>query len=174
MQSHALSFFHLSSPDLLLGMDADPAKTQHLRRCSRRIPQLARDGIRLRQFGQQIIERLGGKRIHPAWVVPGGVSEPLSRSESRRHSLNAFPKRWPSPSALSTGSRAPWKVSAKRSPAFGNFPTLFMGIVKDDGGLTFYDGKLRIVDAAGHVVADGLDPAHTPITSARKSSPGAI
>src|ERR1700758_4810763 len=27
VQSHALSFFHLSSPDLLLGMDADPSKS---------------------------------------------------------------------------------------------------------------------------------------------------
>ena len=34
-----------------------------------------------------------------------------------------------------------------------------MGMVKEDGGLTFYDGKLRIVDAFGHVVANGLDPA---------------
>ena len=76
-QSHALSFFYLSSPDLLLGMDADPAqrKCSASRRCSR---SLARDGVRLRQIGQQIIELLGGKRIHPAWVVPGGVSEPLT------------------------------------------------------------------------------------------------
>ena len=77
VQSHALSVFHLSSPDLLLGMDADPAKS-NLWGVFERDPQLARDGIRLRQFGQQIIERLGGKRIHPAWVVPGGVSAPLS------------------------------------------------------------------------------------------------
>jgi NAD-reducing hydrogenase large subunit len=31
--------------------------------------------------------------------------------------------------------------------------------VKDDGGLTFYDGKLRFVDASGSVVAKDLDPA---------------
>ena len=36
---------------------------------------------------------------------------------------------------------------------------MFLGIVKDDGGLTFYDGKIRIVDAGGYVVATGLDPA---------------
>src|SRR5450631_635714 len=79
VQSHALSVFHLSSPDLLLGMDADPTKS-NLWGVFERNPQLARDGIRLRQFGQQIIERLGGKRIHPAWVVPGGVSAPLSQT----------------------------------------------------------------------------------------------
>jgi NAD-reducing hydrogenase large subunit len=64
VQSHALSFFYLSSPDLLLGMDADPAK-RNMFGVARSPSELARDGIRLRQFGQQIIERLGGKRIHP-------------------------------------------------------------------------------------------------------------
>ena len=90
MQSHALSFFHLSSPDLLLGMDADPAK-RNIFGVLEKKPELARDGIRLRQFGQQIIERLGGKRIHPAWVVPGGVSEPLTQS-NRDAILAAIPE----------------------------------------------------------------------------------
>jgi NAD-reducing hydrogenase large subunit len=77
VQSHALSFFHLSSPDLLLGMDCDPAKRNILGILAAN-PEMARDGIRLRKFGQEIIELLGGKRIHPGWIVPGGVSEPLT------------------------------------------------------------------------------------------------
>src|SRR5208283_633734 len=80
VQSHALSFFHLSSPDLLLGMDSDPAKRNILGILGA-YPQLGRDGIILRKFGQKIIEMLGGKRIHPAWAVPGGVSEPLSEEK---------------------------------------------------------------------------------------------
>ena len=86
VQSHALSFFYLSSPDLLLGMDAIP-RARNIFGVIEKKPELARDGIRLRQFGQQIIERLGGKRIHPAWVVPGGVSEPLTAVEPRRDPL---------------------------------------------------------------------------------------
>jgi NAD-reducing hydrogenase large subunit len=77
LQSHALSFFHLSSPDLLLGMDFDPAR-RNIFGVMEAYPHLALDGIKLRKFGQQIIEWLGGKRIHPAWVVPGGVNAPLS------------------------------------------------------------------------------------------------
>ena len=87
-QSHALSLFHLSSPDLLLGMDADPAKS-NIFGVAEKNPELALDGIRLRQFGQKIIERLGGKRIHPAWIVPGGVSEAAHRSQSRRDPVGA-------------------------------------------------------------------------------------
>jgi NAD-reducing hydrogenase large subunit len=77
VQSHALSFFHLASPDFLLGLDYDPAKLNIFEMMNTH-PNIARDGILLRKFGQQIIELLGGKRIHPGWIVPGGVSEPLS------------------------------------------------------------------------------------------------
>jgi len=76
VQSHALSFFHLSSPDLLFGFDAEPGG-RHLFGVLGANPQLARDGVGLRRFGQQVIESLGGKRIHPGWVVPGGVASPL-------------------------------------------------------------------------------------------------
>lgn len=157
VQSHALSLFHLSSPDLLLGMDADPAKS-NLFGVLDKDPGLARDGIALRKFGQQIIERLGGKRIHPAWVVPGGVSDPLSQ-EDRDTILKAIPE------ALAIAVRSlSWLKRTMEGfreeiTSFGNFPSLFMGMVKEDGGLTFYDGKLRIVDASGRDVAVGLDPA---------------
>src|ERR1051325_5576074 len=126
VQSHALSVFHLSSPDLLLGMDSDPAK-RNLWGVFERDPQIARDGIRLRQFGQQIIERLGGKRIHPAWVVPGGVSDPLS-AEKRAAIVGMIPE------ALAIVERALplFKRVFEQFPdevqTFANFPSLFMGL----------------------------------------------
>ncbi|HEX6805130.1 MAG TPA: Ni/Fe hydrogenase subunit alpha [Terriglobales bacterium] len=157
VQSHALSLFHLSSPDLLLGMDADPAKT-NIFGVLEKNPQLAHDGIALRKFGQQIIERLGGKRIHPAWVVPGGVSDPLSHQD-RDAILKALPE------ALAIAERSiAWFKSViegfrQEIASFGNFPSLFMGTVKPDGRLTFYDGTIRLVDASGTLVARDLDPA---------------
>jgi NAD-reducing hydrogenase large subunit len=156
IQSHALSLFHLSSPDLLLGMDADPADS-NIFGVLEKDPQLARDGIALRKFGQQIIERLGGKRIHPAWVVPGGVTHPLSPGD-RDSILKVIPD------ALAIAIRSlAWLKSTMEKfrdeiASFGNFPSLFMGTVKEDGGLTFYDGKIRVVDATGEIVANGLDP----------------
>src|SRR6266852_3645071 len=59
IQSHALSFFHLSAPDLLLGMDSSPA-TRNVFGLMAANREVARGGIRLRQFGQEIIEMLGG------------------------------------------------------------------------------------------------------------------
>jgi NAD-reducing hydrogenase large subunit len=40
----------------------------------------------------------------------------------------------------------------------GNFPTLFLGLVSPAGTLEYYDGVIRIVDAEGNTIADGLDP----------------
>ena len=157
VQSHALSFFYLSSPDLLLGMDADPS-TCNIFGVLQKKPELARDGVRLRQFGQQIIERLGGKRIHPAWVVPGGVSGPLS--ELNRDAILAG---IPEVLAIAERTLAWFKSSIEGFRAeiasFGNFPTLFLGIVKKDGGLTFYAGGIRVVNSAGDVIANALDPS---------------
>ncbi len=160
LQSHALSFFHLSSPDLVLGMDADPA-INNIFGVADRNPEIARNGIRLRQFGQQIIERLGGKRIHPAWIVPGGVSEPLTQ-QNRDAILAGVPE------ALKiVESTLDWFKSIRERfreeiTTFGNFPTLFMAMVKPDGGLTFYDGTVSIMDGAGEMVASGLEPARYP------------
>lgn len=157
LQSHALSFFHLSSPDLVLGMDADPSQ-RHLFGVAQANEELARDGIRLRQFGQEIIARLAGKRIHPSWVVPGGVNSPLS-AEDRDAMLAGIPE------ALTRVERSlEWfKQTFGQFDAelrtFANFPSLFMGMVSPKGELELYDGKLRIVDPMSRIVADQLDPA---------------
>ena len=160
LQSHALSFFHLSSPDLVLGMDGDPSK-QHLFGVAEKNPEIARHGIRLRQFGQQIIERLGGKRIHPAWIVPGGVSEPLTQV-NRDAILAGIPETLKIVEHTLDWFKSVREKFREEITTFGNFPSLFMAITKPDGGLTFYDGGVTIVDAAGDVVASNLDAAHYP------------
>src|SRR6185369_11178344 len=127
VQSHALSFFYLSSPDLLLGMDSDPG-ARNIFGVMKASPDLARDGIRLRQFGQQTIETLAGKRIHPSWVVPGGVNEALPE-ERRDQILQGIPE------AIAIAGRAlDWfKTEMERFRdeirTFANFPTLFLGLV---------------------------------------------
>ena len=155
-QSHALSFFHLTSPDLLLGMDADPAK-RNIFGVIAEHPQLARDGIALRRIGQQIIELLGGKRIHPAWVVPGGVTEPLSQ-EKRIKLLSMLPEA----KEIIERTLAWFKGSLDKFPeearTFANFPSMFLGLVSKEGGLELYDGNLRLVDARGHILEDQVPP----------------
>ncbi|HEV3276280.1 MAG TPA: Ni/Fe hydrogenase subunit alpha [Terriglobia bacterium] len=156
IQSHALSFFYLSAPDLLLGMESDPAR-RNLFGVAEAHPGLARDGVGLRQFGQQIIESLGGRRIHPGWVVPGGVAEPLT-AERRDRILGAIPE------ALNRVQRTlDWfkrTIESFREEirTFANFPSMFLGLVGPEGELETYDGNLRLADEGGNLVQDQLDP----------------
>jgi NAD-reducing hydrogenase large subunit len=157
VQSHALSFFHLSGPDLLLGWDADPAK-RNLFGLIAAEPEFARAGIRLRQFGQEVIESLGGKRIHPAWAVPGGVREALA-PERRDYLRERLPESRQTALAGLERFKKILDTHQEETEMFGNFPSLFLGLVRPDGTWEHYDGVLRFVDSAGKIVADNIDPA---------------
>ncbi|MBK1650297.1 Ni/Fe hydrogenase subunit alpha [Rhabdochromatium marinum] len=156
VQSHALSFFHLSSPDLLLGWDADP-KSRNIFGVMQQQPELAKDGIRLRQIGQTIIEILGGKKIHPTWVVPGGVSEALS--QDKRDAMQAM-----LPEALEIAKRtyATFKALLPKfkdeASHFGTLPTLFLSLVSETGQLEHCTGVLRVKDAKGRIIEDKVPP----------------
>jgi NAD-reducing hydrogenase large subunit len=157
VQSHALSFFHLSSPDFLLGYDADPDRRNILALADSH-PEVARDGIRLRKWGQEVIETIAGKRIHPSWATPGGVARPLTE-DGRDRIWKGLQE------ALEIAQRtlAWWKrvldEHQEEARTFGNFPTLFMGMVDEDGLIDHTDGKLRFVSETGEIVQDQIDPA---------------
>lgn len=154
IQSHALSFFYLSSPDLILGMDAAPAE-RHILGLAAKHEDVARNGIALRQFGQQIIEDLAGRRIHPAWVVPGGVSRPMT-PEQRTRVLEQVPAMIEIARKMLEAYEG-WAVKfADEIEFLGEHPSLYVGLVADDGGLEHYDGHLRVIDQDGHVLQSSI------------------
>jgi NAD-reducing hydrogenase large subunit len=156
-QSHALSFFHLSAPDLLLGFDSPPAQ-RNLFGLAAVHPELARGGIRLRQFGQEIIEALGGQKIHPAWVAPGGVRGPLTE-ERRTHLRGRIPEAKATARTALRTFKDLLDQYQDEVDAFGQFPSLFLGLVAEDGTWEHYGDRIRIVDSQGQMVADKLEAA---------------
>jgi NAD-reducing hydrogenase large subunit len=154
VQSHALSFFYLSAPDLLLGMDSDPASRNVLGLLAQ-YPDLARDGIELRKFGQQVIEQLAKERIHPSWVVPGGVNAPMDR-QVRDKILAALPQA----NAIVERTLALFKSKIdtfqEEIENFGSAPTMYAGMVDEEGNLRFYDGRLRFRNADGTIARDQI------------------
>ncbi len=155
-QSHALSFFHLSSPDMLLGFDSDPARRNVIGVIEDH-PALAKDGIALRKFGQQVIESLAKERIHPSWTVPGGVNAPLDHV-ARDRILAGLPEA--KAIALRTIGFFKGVVDQFEDEIanFGNAPTLSAGLTDADGNLQLYDGGMRFVDASGKIVVDQMAP----------------
>jgi NAD-reducing hydrogenase large subunit len=152
IQSHALSFFHLSAPDLLLGFDADPA-VRNVFGLMADEPELARRGIRLRGFGQSVIEAIAGRKVHAPGIVPGGIAEPMTE-ETRLALLEGLDE------AAETAALALDLFTDildrfdREVRAFGQFPSYFLALANEDGLWEHYDGHLKVVDAEGTVVAD--------------------
>lgn len=160
VQSHALSFFHLSSPDLLLGMEADPAIRNIFGVVAAR-PELGRAGIRLRRFGQRTIELLGGKRIHTGWVVPGGVTEPLDAA-NRDEILAMIPEAYDN---VKLAFAAYKQIASSFKPeieVFANFPSAYLGLINEDESIEFTDGALRLIDPKGQTIEDGITAVRFP------------
>jgi NAD-reducing hydrogenase large subunit len=156
IQSHALSFFHLSAPDFLLGWDTPQAKRNVFGLIAANTD-LARAGIRLRQFGQEIIAVLGGQKIHPSWAVPGGVRSPLTE-EGRARIRAWLPEAYTTTKIAFDLFKKTMDTHKKEIEIFGNFPSLFMGLVEADGTWEHHGGKLRFTDSSGSIIADQLDP----------------
>lgn len=156
IQSHALSFFHLSSPDLLLGWDADPA-VRNVFGLIGSEPELARRGIRLRGFGQSVIEAIAGRKIHSPGIVPGGIAQPMTEEvrTTLLHGLDEAKATAEDALELFIGMLERFD---RESRSFGCFPSLHLALANEAGTWENYDGKLRVIDADGNIVAAGLDP----------------
>jgi NAD-reducing hydrogenase large subunit len=151
VQSHALSFFHLSAPDWLLPALVPPAE-RNLFGLLRLEPAFAHAGIRLRAFGQDLIARLAGRRIHPVAAIAGGFEGQLAAAD--RAAVRAA-----LPGAFAAVELA-WERWERRHPlpAVDAGPSLFIGLVSALGDWELQAGRLRVVDSAGGVVADRIDP----------------
>jgi NAD-reducing hydrogenase large subunit len=154
VQSHALSFFYLSSPDFLLGMDSDPASRNVLGVIAK-YPELARDGIELRKFGLQLIESLAKERVHPSWVVPGGVATPML-VQARDHVLSELAEAKAIIDRTLSLMKGAMDNYKEEIDFFGSAPTMYAGLVDAKGNLQLYDGNLRFRDAAGEIVEDQI------------------
>jgi NAD-reducing hydrogenase large subunit len=152
VQSHALSFFYLSAPDFLLGMDSDPASRNVLGVIAGH-PELARDGIELRKFGLLVVEGLAQERVHPSWIVPGGVATPLS-SSTRDRILSELPAAKGIAERTLQFFKSALDQYKEEIEFFGSFPTMYAGMVDAKGNLQLYDGGLRFRSATGGLVED--------------------
>jgi NAD-reducing hydrogenase large subunit len=160
LQSHALHFFHLSSPDLLFGFGSDAGR-RHILAVAEAHPQIARQGVLLRQFGQDVIFATAGKKVHGTGSVPGGVNRALPRAER-----DALAARLPQvlawcEQAVDLVARL-HEADAPLYDGFGAAPMALMSLLgtgERDGALELYDGRLTVRDAAGAVTVDGADPA---------------
>ncbi len=151
-QSHALHFFHLASPDLLFGINANP-EIRNVIGVAREFKNLAVQGVMMRKFGQEIIRATAGKKIHGTGAIPGGINKNLSAAE-RDFFTNgeAIPN---------IDKMIDWSLEAielfknyhkehrELVDSFATFPSNHLSLVRKDGALDLYHGVLRGIDAKG-------------------------
>jgi len=156
-QSHALHFFHLASPDLLFGFDA-PVEKRNIIGVIYAHPDLAKKAVLMRKFGQEVIKATAGKKIHGTGSIPGGVNKnllPEERDELRKD-VNTMIE-W-SVEGLNLCKKI-IRADEKRLLEFASFESNFLSIVRDDGCMDLYDGKLRAKDPDGKSIFDLILPA---------------
>ena len=155
LQSHALHFFHLSSPDLLFGFDSDAAR-RNIVGVAAAHPELARRGVLLRKFGQEVIRVTAGKRIHGTGSVPGGVNRSVPPAERRilRAECGRITE-WCREAVHLV--RRLFEQNLEEYRAFGSFPAHALSMVRADGAMDLYHGGLRARTAAGGTLFDHVD-----------------
>ena len=147
IQSHGMHFFELAGPDLLLGFDADPA-IRNVVGLIQANPGLTLKAVNLRKFGQEIIQTLGGRRIHPNFAVPGGVNKALQPAD--RDTILAGYNDAIATLKVGLGIMKDWaERNMEDINKFAVFATGYMGLTTPDNGLELYDGTIRLVDRAG-------------------------
>lgn len=155
MQSHALHFFHLSSPDLLFSFESDINK-RHILAVLAEYPDIALQGVKLRKYGQEVIRMVSGKRVHGSGAIAGGMNKALSREE-RDYLLQDSQQMvdW-SQAAVDLIKR----VHTSNRPFYDAFATLrsnYLSLVQPNGALELYHGGIRVKNPAGSLLLDQAD-----------------
>ena len=159
-QSHVLHFFHLASPDLLFGVDGDPA-LRNVIGVAIKHKELVVQAVMMRKYGQEIIKATAGKKVHGTGAVPGGINKHLTQEE-KDHFLNG-------PDPMNIDKMIDWSLGALEFfkgyhaqnkdliDKFAAFPSSHVSLVRKDGAMDLYHGVLRGVDSEGNKVLNDVD-----------------
>ena len=156
-QSHALHFFHLCSPDILFGFDADPA-VRNVIGVAQHHKELAVQGVMMRKYGQEIIKATAGKKIHGTGAIPGGINKNLSIEERDTFLADIDQMIEWSHGALEL-AKGYTVENLEMLSDFGSFPSNHLSLVAEDGSMDLYHGNLRAIDADGETIVDQVAPA---------------
>ncbi len=152
LQSHALHFFHLCSPDLLFGFESKLA-SRNIVGVITKYPQLALQGVKLRKYGQEVIRIISGKRIHGTGCVPGGMNKPLSK-EDKNYLLTDIEQiiDW-ADSAVRT-ARDCYLANEPFHKNFAGLRSNYLSMIGSRGELELYHGTLRLKHSSGQILFD--------------------
>jgi len=147
IHNHSLHFFFLAGPDFLV-----KGREQGLLALIREKPELAEKAIQLRKVGQKIVEKTGGRAIHPVTALPGGVTKKMSKKEvdeiaadlssvekDLRELVNACKE------GLLDKKELMLELDSQRS---------YYSALLNNGDFDLYNGKIRIIKPDGQIAEE--------------------
>jgi len=154
---HATHFFALGGPDFIVGPAAPPSRRNIIGVVQKVGAELGGQVIAMRRVAHEVAELLGGRRIHPVGMIPGGVSRPVTAEQQTRlrqigDEMVAFAETAQRVFAKVVLGNKGFRRILEES-AF-QFRCRSMGLVNEHGEPDYYDGRLRVVDADGAVTHD--------------------
>jgi F420-non-reducing hydrogenase large subunit len=160
---HTLHFYYLGAPDFVVGPDAPPDKRNVLGVIEKVGLEIGKKVIEHRRWAQDLQIKIAGRSTHPVWCIAGGVSKGITKEivdelkekgpkcvEFAEFTLKVFED-------IVLKNKA--YLDLILSPGY-RLEVGDMGLVDENNKVNFYDGKVRVKDAAGREVAKYSAPEY--------------
>ncbi len=159
---HTTHFYALGGPDFVVGPDAPPAERNILGVVKKVGLEVGGKVINMRKTGHDLIQMMGGRRVHPNWGLPGGVSKGITEEQRKiieekgreavefaQFSLKVFDD-----IVLANNDY----VNLIKADMYVH-KTYNMGMVDAQNRTNFYDGQIRVTSPSGkeHAKYDAKD-----------------
>ncbi len=149
---HTTHFYALGGPDFVMGPDAPVAERNILGVIHKVGLEIGGQVIQARKYGHNVVEKIGGRKVHPCTSIPGGITKHITEEE--RQEIEKM-GRW----AIEFGQ---FSLGLFNDLVLGNqeyvdlilgdiytHHTYSIGLVDDENKVNFYDGKVSVVAPDG-------------------------
>ena len=149
---HTTHFYILGGPDFVMGPDAPVAERNIIGVIGKVGLELGGAVIKTRMRNHHIIEKIGGRGVHPVFGLPGGVSKALKEEDRKEIEEIALESVEFAKLSLKVFDDIVLKNKAYVDLVLSDgytHKTYYMGLVDANNKVNFYDGMLRVVDPNG-------------------------
>lgn len=136
--------------DLLFGFD-DDVRHRNIVGVIEDYPEIAKQGVMLRKYGQEVIRVTAGKRIHGTGAIPGGVNKSLSKDEVKYLKRDIDQVIGWAQGAVELIKRIFFEHYDYHM-SFATIDSNMLSLVRNDGAFEIYDGGLRAKDIKGDTI----------------------
>ncbi len=149
---HTLHFYYLGGPDFVVGPTAPPQERNIIGVIAKVGLEVGSEVIKHRKYGQQAIEMILGRPIHPVGGVAGGLSKAFSEEDRQKQiemaksavEFGKFTLKIFDDVVLANKAYVDLILSEGYT-----MKTHYMGLVDEKNRVNYYDGKVRVVDIDG-------------------------